>query len=48
MIAHKIEKGLPVLNGDPQEDVKALADYLNYLREEINFILTLLYKQMDA
>ncbi len=48
MKAYKLEKSPPALTGNPQEDVKALADYIDYLHEQMNFILTLIYKQMNA
>lgn len=48
MKPYKIEKAPPALTGNPQEDNKALADYMDYLREQMNFILTLIYKQMNA
>ena len=48
MKPYKIEKAPPTMTGNPQEDNKALAEYLDYLREQMNFILTLIYKQMNA
>lgn len=47
MNARKIEKRPPDMTGDPKTDAQRLAEYLNYLREELNYILTLLYKQMN-
>ena len=48
MKAKKIEKRPPDMTGDPKADAQALAEYAEYLREEMNFILTLIYKEMNA
>ena len=48
MKSKKIEKRPPDMTGDPRADAQALADYMEYLREEMNFILTLIYKEMNA
>ena len=47
MRSKKIEKRPPDMTGDPRTDTQRLAEYMEYLREEINFILTLLYKQLN-
>ena len=48
MKAYKIEKSPPAMTGDAQTDARLLAEYMEYLREQMNFILTLIYKQMNA
>lgn len=48
MKPYKIEKAPPALTGDAQTDARLLAEYMEYLREQLNFILTLIYKQMNA
>ena len=47
----KIEKNAPMLTGNPEEDVRLLASYVTYLREQINYILTLIdrrFKEEEA
>ena len=46
MKGKKIEKRPPTLTGDPKEDNRRLSAYLDYLYEQLNYILTLLYKDM--
>lgn len=42
-----IEKRPPALTGNAQADVRALSEYVNYLRDELNFILTLHAKEIN-
>ena len=46
MKGKKIEKRPPTLTGDVNEDNRRMAEYLAYLYEQLNYILTLLYKDM--
>ena len=41
-----IERRPPQTTGDAAADAQQLAEYLEYLRQEINFILTLIYKNI--
>ncbi len=43
----KIEKRPPAPTGDPAADVRAQAEYLDYLREQMNFILTLIERRFN-
>ncbi len=43
----KIEKRPPAPTGDAAADAQALADYLDWLREQINFILTLIERRLN-
>ena len=44
MRGRKIDKRPPHLTGDPKTDAQKTEDYLSYLREQINFILSNIYK----
>ena len=44
MKGRKIDKRPPNLTGDPKEDAQKVEDYLNYLRDQMNFILSTIYK----
>lgn len=44
-MAKFIDKMPPKPTGDLKKDVAAIFEYQTYLREQINFILNLLYKQ---
>jgi len=46
--ARKIEKRPPALTGDRDADLRAMKEYLDYLHEQMNFILSLIYKQMNS
>jgi len=39
-----IEKDPPVAKGVNETDIKAIEDYLVYLREQLNYILTLIQR----
>ena len=42
-----IEKTPPDLTGDSETDTAAMRNYLLYLREQFNFILTNIYKELN-
>lgn len=46
MKARKIERRPPMLTGDAAQDTELLSQYLEEVIEELNFILTLIYKQL--
>ena len=46
-MAKYIDRTPPAATGDTKRDVQEILDYLNYLREQINYILTLIYKQQQ-
>lgn len=48
MKTRKIEKRPPMLTGETKADVQKLHDYLEYLRDELNYILTLIGKNMNG
>lgn len=39
-----LDRQPPAVTGDPVADARAITDYLNYLRENINFVLMQIYK----
>ena len=39
-MAKYIDKAPPQVTGDPAKDMAAVVDYLGYLRELLNYILT--------
>lgn len=39
-MARQIDKYPPALTGDAKKDLEAMQNYLYYLREQINFILS--------
>ncbi|MBR4955971.1 MAG: hypothetical protein IKY46_08695 [Clostridia bacterium] len=41
----KIDKTPPEMTGDVKKDIKALHDYMTYLRERVNFALNTIEKQ---
>ena len=44
----KIDKAPPALSGNSGADIKALREYLVYLTEQLNWILTLIYKNQNG
>lgn len=42
-----IDRTPPETTGNTAQDLRAMQDYLNYLREQINFILTLIYRERE-
>ena len=48
MKAIKIDKRPPHLTGEPREDAQKTEDYLNYLREQINFAFAQIYKEVNG
>lgn len=44
----KLDRTPPRPTGNTQQDVKAMADYLNYMVEHLNWILTMLEKQING
>lgn len=40
----KIDRQPPAVTGNQTTDARAITDYLNYLRETLNFALTQIYK----
>lgn len=43
-----IEKDPPVATGNVERDIKAQEDYLVYLREQLNFILTNIQRRENS
>ena len=43
----KIEKRPPALTGNPTEDNRRMAEYLEYLREQMNYILSLIERRLN-
>lgn len=44
----KIDRTPPPLTGNNSKDLQALREYEVYLREQLNFILTLIYKEQEG
>lgn len=42
-----IDRTPPTSTGDQKKDAQAVFDYLNYLREQMNYILSLIYRQQQ-
>lgn len=42
-----IEKTPPARTGDAERDIAALLQYQAYLREQVNFLLSIIYKKME-
>lgn len=45
---NKIDKTPPAPTGDPQTDISAVITYLYYMREQINFILSIIERREGA
>ena len=43
----KIEKRAPLPTGNAAEDIRRQSEYLDYLREQLNYIFSLIQKQMN-
>lgn len=41
-----IDRDAPVYTGDEKKDLKSMMEYLAYLKEQMNYILSLIYKEM--
>ena len=39
-----VDRQPPAVTGNPETDARAITDYLNYLRETVNFALMQIYK----
>lgn len=44
-MAKFIDRMPPTETGDRDRDIRAIMEYQAYLREQLNFILSLIYKQ---
>ncbi len=47
MTGKKIEKRPPTLTGDAKEDLRKLLEYQQYLYEQMNYILSLIYRSVS-
>ena len=46
-MAYRIDRTPPAVSGKTEDDVRRLQDYIVYLHEQLNYILSQIEKQLD-
>jgi len=44
----KIDKAPPAPTGDARQDIEAITDHMAYMQEQVNYILSLIYKAVEG
>lgn len=43
-----IDRSAPEMTGDKEQDIRNLSDYCQYLAEQLNYALSVIYKTMTS